>query len=613
MPDTPIEAAGGIQLTKRLSEKERSNRDRRLAVALRREPADKVVSNVRVLDVHSGTIAEGGIAIVGHRIAFVGEVDDLVGTNTEVIDGRGRIAIPGLIDGHIHTYESHLPIGEVARGFFRHGVTTIITDFYGESVVRGIEAIRASLEEAEATGLNTVFVLPMPALYQDEPFVHTGTIDLAAMEEMAAWENCHGLNECFVKYLTGGEPRMQRLVDEVQAHGGKVCGHGSEASENEVQAWGGWVRRLDDHEAISGEEALSRIRAGIHVIAREGSGVTDVKNIVSYLVEKRADLRRVSFCTDILSPVDLLSRGSIDYCVRLVMEEGVPPVTAIQMATINSAECHQIDHDVGVLAPGRRADIILLDGAIEEFRIGTVLAAGEVVAEAGRNTRERVAVARPDFAYDTVKIGAVDAASFTVEAPAGADGVLARVIGVGDGTIVTRSLERRLAVRNGLVQPSLAHGINLIAAIDRYAGDPQKMGVGFVEGFNLARGAMASTYNPHYQHLLVVGAAAEDMAVAAQACAEQGGGFVVVDGGRVTARVPLPLYGLLSEASIDRLADEIAAAFAALRELGCPLETPFHTLAFTGLPVSIGRLKINSRGLVDVWRGETVPVVVSGE
>ncbi|MCO5066165.1 MAG: amidohydrolase family protein [Rhizobiaceae bacterium] len=597
-------------MAKSLSAVERSNRDRRLAVALKREPADKVLSDVKVLDVHGGTFFEGGIAIVGNRIAFVGDVDDLIGPDTQVIDGKGRIAIPGLIDGHIHTYESHLPISEVARGFFRHGVTSIITDFYGEAVVRGMDAIRASLREAEPTGLNTVFVLPMPALYQDEPFVHTGTIDLAAMEEMAAWDECHGLNECFVKFLTGGEPRMVRLVDAVQSHGGKVCGHGSEASENEVQAWGGWVRRLDDHEAISGEEALSRIRAGIHVIAREGSGVSDVRNILSYLVEKNADLRRVSFCTDILSPVDLLSRGSIDYCVRIAMEEGVSPVAAIQMATINSAECHQIDDDVGALAPGRRADIILLDGPIEQFHIGTVIAAGEIVAKEGRDIKDRAAVKRPDFAYNTVSIGAISSESFSVKVPSGTNGVLVRVIGVGDGTIVTRSLERRLPVKDGLAQPLLEGGINLVAAIDRHAGDPGKLGVGFVEGFNLIRGAMASTYNPHYQHLLVVGANAEDMAVAARACAEQGGGFVVVDDGKVTARVPLPLYGLLSEESIDTLGEQIAAAFAALRELGCPLETPFHTLAFTGLPISIGRLKINSRGLVDVWRGETVPVLI---
>ncbi|MBX3598241.1 MAG: adenine deaminase [Rhizobiaceae bacterium] len=597
-------------MVKKLSENERINRERRLRVTLHREPADTVLQNVNILDVHSGLLFEGGIAIVGHRIACVGEVSDLIGPNTTVIDGGGKTAVPGLIDGHIHTYESHLPISEVARGFFRHGVTTIVTDFYGEAVVRGIDAIKASLEEARDTGLNTVFILPMPALYQDEPFVHTGTIDLAVMESLASWENCHGLNECFVKFLTQGESRMVKLVDAVQESGGKVCGHGSEASENEVQAWAGWVRRLDDHEAISGEEALSRIRSGIHVIAREGSGVTDVANILSYLLEKGADLRRVSFCTDILSPVDLLARGSIDYCVRLAIGLGVPPVTAIQMATINSAECHQIDHDVGVLAPGRRADILLLEGELANFNIAEVLAAGEVVARNGANLKERAKVQRPDFVYNTVNIGSVSRESFVVPAPAGAEHVLARVIGVGDGTIVTRSLERRLPVKEGSVQPLVEQQINMIAAIDRHDGSG-RIGTGFVEGFNLKRGAMASTYNPHYQHLLVVGADADSMLVAAKECEKQGGGFVVVDDGKVVAQVPLPLYGLLSEASIDTLGQQIEAAFSALRELGCPLETPFHTLAFSGLPISIGRLKINSRGLVDVWKGETVPVVLA--
>ena len=260
------------------------HRERRMKVALDRAPADLVLRNAEILDVHTGLMIHGGIAVVGDRIAYVGAVEDLIGRDTKVLDARGRIAIPGLIEGHIHTYESHLPITEIARGFFPHGVTTIVTDFYGEAVVRGIDAIKASLAEGRNTGLNIVFILPMPALYQDEPFLHTRTINFPEMEEMAAWQECHGLNECFIKNLTGGEPMLRKLVDIVQAHGGKVCGHGSEGSEREVQAWGGWVRRLDDHEAVSGEEALARLKSGIHIIAREGSGVSDVANIVRVLL-----------------------------------------------------------------------------------------------------------------------------------------------------------------------------------------------------------------------------------------------------------------------------------------------------------------------------------------
>jgi adenine deaminase len=586
------------------------HRERRMKVAIERAPADCVLRNAEILDVHTGLMAHGGIAMVGDRIAYVGEVEDLIGQETRVLDGRGRIAIPGLIEGHIHTYESHLPITEIARGFFPHGVTTIVTDFYGEAVVRGLDAIKASLAEAAGTGLNILFILPMPALYQDEPFLHTRTINLPEMEEMAAWPECHGLNECFIKNLTGGEPMLRKLVDIVQAHGGKVCGHGSEGSEREVQAWGGWVRRLDDHEAVSGEEALTRLKSGIHIIAREGSGVSDVANIVRVLLASGADMRRVSFCTDILSPVDLVSRGSIDYCVRLCIELGVPPVTAVQMATLNSAECHQIDHDVGSLAPGRRADIILLEGRIEDFTIDTVIAAGKPVVEGGRSIGgSQTPPKRPKFAYDTVKPGRISAAMFEVAAPRQDGEISCRVIGVGDGTIITRSLERSLPIKRGIVRCQPQLGINQIAAIDRHTGKGTT-GLGFVEGFGLTSGAMASTYNPHYQHLLVVGSNPEDMAQAAAECARIGGGFVVANRGEVMARVAMPLYGLLSEKPVDRLAEDIASAIEALRGLGCRLKSPFHTLAFTGLPVSIGRLKISSVGLVDVWRGEVVPLFV---
>lgn len=587
-----------------------SARDRRNRIILNREPADLVIRGGQVLDVHTSLIEQGGIAVADGRIAYVGEVEDLIGPQTTVVDADGRIAIPGLIEGHIHTYESHLPIKEIARGFFRHGVTTIVTDFYGKSVVRGIDAIRASLAESASTALNTVFILPMPALYQDEPFLHTGTIRMKEMEEMAAWPECHGLNECFIKNLTGGEPNLRKLVDIVQQNGGKICGHGSEGSTREVQAWAAWVGRLDDHEAVSGEEALERLKVGVHVIAREGSGVSDVANIIRVLLKRGADLRRVSFCTDILSPVDLVSRGSIDYCVRLCIDLGVSPTTAVQMATLNSAETHQIDDDVGSLAPGRRADIILLKGEINDFVIDTVFAAGKKVVQDGRNLEAHVRIKRPSFAYNTVNPGPITAESFAVRSSVREGRVPIRMIGVGEGTIITRDLTTELPVKDGLVQAAPGEGVNKIAAIDRYTGKGT-LGLGFVEGFGLKRGAMASTYNPHYQHLLLVGAADADMAVAAKECQQMGGGFVVVDDGHAIARVPLPLYGLLSEASVDDLAADIGKAIEALHGLGSPLKSPFHTLAFSGLLVAIGRLKISSVGLVDVWGEKIVPLIAA--
>jgi adenine deaminase len=593
--------------TRGVSAQAGSDRERGLAISLRRETADAVVRNCVCLDVHTGALFPGGIAIAGERIAFVGDVADLIGPGTQIIEGRGRIAVPGLIDGHIHTYETHLPVSEVARGMFRHGITTVVTDFYGEAVVGGLEAVRASLNEAAASPLNVVFVLPVPALYQDSPFVHTGTIDLAAMEEMASWPQCQGLNECFAMSIAKDEPVMRRLVDVVQANGGKICGHGSEVAARVIQAWSGWVGRLDDHESATGEEALARLRAGIHVIAREGSGVANLASIVEFLVAKGADLRRVSFCTDVLSPVDLLAHGSIDRCIRMCIDLGVPPVTAVQMATLNAAECHQIDHDVGSLAPGRRADLILLEGSIAEFQIGTVMAAGKIVMEAGQDLQQTPAARRPDCAYNTVRTGQVTPDKFAVKAPAGAQTALVRVIGVCDGSVITQELHRRLPVRAGLIEPE--GNVNAIAAIERQKASGAT-GLGFVEGFGLKSGAMATTFAPQSQHLVVVGANRQDMALAAAECARLGGGFVVADQGRVAAHVPLPLYGLLSEESVDVVTAQIEAAIQALRRLGCPLATPFHTLAFTSLPISIGTLKVTSVGLVDVWKEQIVPLLL---
>jgi adenine deaminase len=277
------------------------------------------------------------------------------------------------------------------------------------------------------------------------------------------------------------------------------------------------------------------------------------------------------------------------------------------MATLNAAECHQIDHEVGSLAPGRRADLILLEGSIAEFRIGAVLAAGKVVMEAGRDLQEPLVARRADCAYNTVRTGQITPDKFAVNAPEGAQIALVRVIGVGDGTVITQELHRRLPVRAGLIEPE--GSVNAIAAIERHKGSGAT-GLGFVEGFGLKSGAMATTFAPQSQHLVVVGANRQDMALAAAECARLGGGFVVADQGRIAARVPLPLYGLLSEESIDVVTAQIETAIEALRRLGCPLTTPFHTLAFTSLPISIGTLKVTSVGLVDVWKEQIVPLLL---
>ncbi len=277
----------------------------------------------------------------------------------------------------------------------------------------GSRRVKASLAEGRDTDLNIVFILPMPALYQDEPFLHTRTINFQEMEVMAAWPECHGLNECFIKNLVGGEPMLRKLVDMCRQRVVRCAAMAPKGTEREVQAWGGWVRRLDDHEAVSGEEALARTQVGNPCHCSRGIGRIRRCQYRACAPRQGADLRRVSFCTDILSPVDLMARGSIDYCVRLCIELGVPPVTAVQMATLNSAECHQIDHDVGSLAPGRRADIVLLDGPTRGFH--------HRHGDRRRRTRRRsmvdivdgrsASLERPAFAYDTVKPGEISAAN----------------------------------------------------------------------------------------------------------------------------------------------------------------------------------------------------------
>lgn len=590
---------------------------RALEVSITRSRADLVLRNCQLLNVHTREIYQAGVAVVDDIIAYVGEVGDLIGPGTTVVEGDSRFALPGLIDGHIHTYESHLPIGELAPTMLSHGVTTLVTDFYGQAVVGGPDAVRRELDEARASGINVAFVLPMPALYQDRPFAHSGAIDINDMLTMMGWPECIGINECFVSGVIDQDSDLLALIGEARRRRLKLCGHASEASDPDVQGWLTVLRRTDDHETVSGTEAIAKLRNGVRVIAREGSNVANVESICSSVAAAGIDPRHVSFCADLLSPVDLLDRGHIDYSVKLAQRAGVDAITAIQMATINGAECHRIDDTVGSVSAGLRADIVLVDGPLATLNVATVIAGGRVVVEAGAPRPRTETVDRSSWPRHTVIVPALTAEAIQVRMPqetnpntrhASASEV--RVIEVSDGTIVTSEGRQSLTVDAGVVLSDPLKGVNKIAAFERH-GSSGAMGVGFVNGFSLREGAFAQTYNPQSQHLLAVGANDTALLGAARACAEMGGGFAVVDDDGNITRVPLPLYGLLSDAPIEELADELRAALGALHALGCRLKAPFHSLAFAGLAITIGRLKISSAGLVDVWKKQTVPVIVT--
>jgi adenine deaminase len=584
-------------------------RRRLLDVALGRACANLVVLGGRVVNVFTGETYTTDIAISGTEIAVVGSTDKCVGRETRVIAAEGRYVVPGLIDAHLHTYETHLSVGHLAIPMLQHGVTTIATDFYGEGVVDGKRAIKASLQAAQRTHLNILWTLPMPAYYQDRPFVHSGSLDESDMLDMLTWPECIAVNECFAPYVVAGETFLLEVMEKARARGMALCGHASEIRGQAAMAWAAFGGYLDDHECVAPDEVVEKARLGVRIVLREGSGVSDVRNCLPAITESGIDPRRFSFCSDLLSPLDLVREGDIDRCIRYACAAGLRPVDAVRMGSINAAETLGVDRYVGSIAPGKRADICILQGPLEEFQVHTVVAGGNLVVDGGRFVGPPVE-SYPDGARASVKLAHRPELEDLVARSDRRDTTTVRTIGVADGSLITKTTLVDLPVVKGEIVAAPEMDTCKVASFERH-GRSGDIGVGFVSGYGLSRGAVASTYNPHCQHLLVLGANDRDMITAARAVADMGGGFCVAAGGRVLARVPLPLYGLLSDQRAENVVDEIERAVAALRDLGCRLSAPFHTLAFLGLPVIIGELKICSKGLIDVWRGEVVPLEVN--
>lgn len=578
-------------------------------VALGNMSADLVVKGGKLVNVHTAEIYPADVAIKGDRIAFVGQADHAIGKETVVIDAKRKYLTPGLIEAHQHVAGSHLSMGEFAKSVLPHGTTAIATDFYEIGAVAGITGIKFCLDRLRETPLKVLFVIPMPALYQNEPFGHTGTLNIEHMKQMLEWPECYGLNEAFAPRVLEKDPEMLELIQMTKEKGKVVVGHASEIRGKNLQAWLGYVGSTNDHECVSAEEAVEKARLGIRILLREGSAASDLVRVIKAVTEYKADPRCFAFCTDEQDPLQLVRIGHSDYKIRLAISAGVNPITAIQMGSLNAAECYKIDSVLGSIAPGKIADILLVD-SLREFKVDTVLASGKVVARGGKFIAKLKALEYPESMYGTVNLQRnVEPKDFEIKARRDREEVKVRVIGATDGDLITEERVATLKVRSGVIQPGLDQDVLKIAVLERHKASGE-IGKGFIQGFGIKEGAIGSTFNPHNEDLVVLGTNDADMSLAANKCAEMGGGFIAVKGGRVLAQLELPLFGLLSDDPLEKVAENLAKVYRAIKEMGCEFGGPFTTLGFMCLPVIIGRLKICCEGVVDVWKGKLVDVII---
>lgn len=581
-------------------------------VVMGRVPATCVIRNGRWVNVHSGEIIpHTDVAICGCRIAYVGpNAGHTIGPNTRVIDAADRYLVPGLCDAHMHVESGMVTVTEFARAVIPHGTTSMFIDPHEIANVLGLAGVQLMHDEAMTLPVN-VYV-QMPSCVPSAPGLETpgASIDPDDVAEAMRLPGIIGLGEMmnFPGVFMNDHNMHAEMRETLMAD--KVIG-GHYASPDLGLPFHAYVAGgpADDHEGTRAEDAAARVRQGMRAMLRLGSAWFDVEAQVKAITEMGLDSRNFLLCTDDCHSGTLVNEGHMNRVVRHAIAQGLKPMTAIQMATLNTA-CHfGLEREIGSITPGRYADIILTS-SLTTLPIEMVIANGQVLVEQGQWQRELPTYSYPAFAKNTVKLGKVmQAADFyaTHERPVASAKV--NVIGVIENQAPTRALVCDLAVRDGVIWPDAAQNIARIALVERHRGTGAVVN-GFVNGFgfNVSCG-MACTVAHDSHHMIVVGTNEADMAAAANCLSQTGGGVTLFREGRQLALVEMPIAGLMSDERAEVVAAKAERLIAAMAECGCTLHNAYMQLSLLALVV-IPELRISDKGIVDVRQFKVVPLVV---
>ena len=582
---------------------------RLIAVAAGREAADLVIRGGIWVNVHSRECLPGHvIAIAAGRIACITpDASHCIGPDTELVEAEGRYMIPGLVDGHMHIESGMLTPAEFARAIIPHGTTTIFTDPHEIANVLGLDGVRMMHDEALLQPIN-IFT-QMPSCAPSAPGLETTGQEITPEDvaEAMAWPGIIGLGEMMnFPGVANADPKMLAEIAATQRAGKTVGGH--YASPDLGRDFAAYVAGgpADDHEGTCEADAIARVRQGMRAMLRLGSAWYDVESQITAITEKGLDPRQFILCTDDCHSGTLVHDGHMNRVLRHAIACGCDPLVALQMATINTATHFGLERELGALAPGRRADLILTSD-LRELPIEAVWARGVKVAEAGACLVDCPHLDWPARARNTVHLGhALGARDFEIAAPEGANRVTANVIGVVENQAPTKALKADLPVREGRVE---AEGdICQIALVERHRGTGGVTN-GFVSGFGYeGRMAIASTVAHDSHHMIVVGTCRDQMALAANRLAEIGGGITLWRDGREAALVELPIAGLMSDAPATEVAARAQALVAAMQACGCRLNNAYMQHSLLALVV-IPELRISDKGLIDVRSFTPIPLL----
>ncbi|MBC1467194.1 adenine deaminase [Listeria welshimeri] len=566
----------------------------RVAVSDGREKADLVIKNGRIVNVFSGEIMEGDIAIKNGYIAGIGDFSEA----EQIMDAAGEFIVPGFIDAHVHVESAMVTPAEFARVLLPNGVTTIVTDPHEIANVAGEKGIEFMLEDAKGAPLDMFVMLPssVPATEGE----HNGeTLHAKKLHPLYKHEKVIGLAEVmdFPSVAKGSSDILTKIID-AKKEGGRIDGHGAGLTSADLNNYLA-VGIRTDHESTNAKEAVDRLRAGMFVMLREGTVGRDLLQTISAVSEKNS--HRFCFCTDDKLINDLITEGSINYNIRLAIENNIDPITAIQMATINAANCHNLPY-LGAVAAGYQADIVFLKD-LQTIEISKVLKNGQVVVENGARN-EAAFEKQQSETFISPKIQH-HLSKQDLELPLTND--TCYVIGMKQNNLFTEKLMEQVNVENGKFVPSIKKDLLKMAVVERHH-NTGCVGVGIVKGFGLKEGAIATTVAHDSHNIVAVGVSDEAMEKAINYVTEMGGGIAVVDEtGKVLHDLALPVAGLLSNKPYEEVERDLAGLLKAFNQISNAKGfDPFLTLSFLTLPV-IPELKLTDQGLFDFATFQIIP------
>lgn len=563
-----------------------------IETALGHRPLDLIVNNVKVVNVYTGSVENGSLGI---KDGFMVTTNAAGMISEDATDGNGFFAMPGFIDTHVHLDSSLVTPDNLAELIVPFGTTAVFADPMESANVGGLQGLQALLQSSP--GLPYHLFIEISSRVPTAPDLETtgGELNLADVQSILKWETCISLGELDPSKVLGLREEYIAKVVAAQSLGKIANGHAAGLSGRALEAYacGGLA---DDHESLDFQEAFARLRLGMPVLVREGSTERNLENIIKGVVEERLDTRHLMYCTDDKHPDDILREGNIDYMVNRSIALGIPPVQAIQMASLNAALHFRMDHLIGSLSPGRWADFILAKD-LHHVVPWKVFFKGNLVAQEGELLTEISNDEYPQWFYKTVNVTRGNNAEDFILSSGGKTRRV-RVIEISPDQIINAKGEAALSVIDGDVMVDINQDVLKIAVVERY-GKNGNIGISFVKGFGLKRGALASSVAHDHHNIIVVGANNNDMALCVQAIQSMQGGLAIAAGGDLLGTLPLPLGGLMSDRPVKEVIASLEEITQIYHGLGGGLHSPFMTVSFISLP-TVPQFGLTDKGLVEV-------------